>query len=298
MIVRGAPLIGVTAAYGLAIALDMNASDAALEAAVADLAATRPTAVNLRWALDRVARVVRPLGRSARADAAFQEADAIADEDVAASRAIGRHGAALLRELASARPAGEPLRVMTHCNAGWLATVDWGTALAPIYTLQAEGAAVHVWASETRPRNQGLLTEWELRQQGIPVTLVADNACGLLIARSEVDVVLVGSDRTVANGDVCNKIGTYLKALAAREHGVPFVVALPSSTLDLSIASGDAIPIEERAATELTSVPDIRVHNPAFDVTPARFVTKLVTERGVHDAEQGALARAFPELVR
>jgi len=298
MVVRGAPLIGVTAAYGLAIGLHADASDAALEEAKATLAATRPTAVNLRWALERVSKAVREVATDARAEAAFREADAIAEEDVAASRAIGRHGAALLREVWMRRSgAGLPdaaLRVMTHCNAGWLATVDWGTALAPLYTLAEEGVPLHVWVSETRPRNQGLLTEWELRQEGIAATLLADSACGLVMARGEVDCVIVGSDRTAANGDVCNKIGTYLKALAAKEHGIPFFVALPSSTLDLSAPNGASIPIEERAAIELTTLPDVHAVNPAFDVTPARFVTKLITERGVCDANAADIARLHP----
>ncbi len=297
MIVRGAPLIGVTAAYGLAISLDRDPSDAGLASACASLAATRPTAINLRWALDRVSSAVRPLAPQARADAAFALADRLAEEDVEACRSIGEHGAALLRGVLADRGGRGPLRVMTHCNAGWLATVDWGTALAPVYALHDAGVPLTVWVSETRPRNQGWLTEWELRQHGVPCTLVADNACGHLLSRGEVDAVIVGSDRTARNGDVCNKVGTYLKALAARAHGVPFFVALPSSTFDLRLESGEGIPIEERDASELGAGAGVRAFNPAFDVTPAHLVTRLVTERGAFPATAEGIASAFPELV-
>jgi methylthioribose-1-phosphate isomerase len=296
MIVRGAPLIGVTAAYGLALAMRTDASDAALAAATSQLAATRPTAINLRWALDRMQAALAPLAPSARAEAAYGLAARLADDDVEACRRIGEHGARVLRSGWEAGGSRSPLQVLTHCNAGWLATVDWGTALAPIYRLHDEGVPVHVWVDETRPRNQGLLTAWELGQHGVPCTLVVDNAGGLLMQRGQVDACIVGSDRTVRNGDVCNKVGTHLKALAARDAGIPFYVALPSSTFDFRVASGDAIPIEERASTEITTLPWLRVHNPAFDVTPARLVTALITERGVCAATPAALAAAFPDL--
>jgi methylthioribose-1-phosphate isomerase len=291
---RGAPLIGAAAAYGLAMALAEDASDAGLATAHAALLATRPTAVNLRWALDEVAAAVRPLPVRDRADAAFARADAICDEDVELNRAIGAHGLGLLRDLHARNPA-RPLNVLTHCNAGWLATVDYGTATSPIYLAHDEGLPVHVWVDETRPRNQGaLLTAFELSGHGVPHTVIADNAGGLLMQRGEVDLVIVGADRVTANGDVCNKIGTYLKALAAHDSGVPFYVAVPYTTIDRTLADGRGIPIEVRAAEELTELSGpsgaghatVRVtgspaYNPAFDVTPARLVTGYVTERGV-----------------
>jgi methylthioribose-1-phosphate isomerase len=310
MWVRGAPLIGATAAYGLALQASADARDAALQSSADRLAAARPTAVNLGWALQRMLRRLRPLAVGERAAAAWREADAIADEDVATNQAIGRHGLELLRALTPRRPG--PLNVLTHCNAGWLATVDWGTALAPVYQAQAAGVDVHVWVDETRPRNQGAsLTAWELGQQRVPHTLVADNAGGHLMQRGLVDVVVVGCDRVSANGDVCNKIGTYLKALAARDNGVPFYVAMPLSTLDLALHDGlRQIPIEERSARELTHIggraadgtwvevqlaPDGCVAaNPAFDVTPAALVSALITERGVVTARPEAL-RALAE---
>jgi methylthioribose-1-phosphate isomerase len=309
MIVRGAPLIGAVGAYGLALALDADPSDAALAASHALLDATRPTAVNLRWALDRVRNRVARLPANERADAAWREADAIHDEDVAINAALGRHGVSLLRELASRR--GRPLNVMTHCNAGALATCGHGTATAPIFFAQAAGIPVHVWVSETRPRMQGAhLTAWEMAQRGIPHTLVVDSASGLLMRRGDVDVVLVGADRVARNGDVCNKIGTYDKALAARDNGVPFYVALPSPTIDWATPSGDAIPIESRAADEVLRVrgrgaggemTDVgiaathtRALNFAFDVTPQRLVTGYVTERGVA-ADAQALRALFEE---
>jgi methylthioribose-1-phosphate isomerase len=304
MWVRGAPLIGATAAYGLALQCRDDAGDAALHAAAATLAATRPTAVNLAWALQRMRARLQPLAPAGRAAAAWHEADAIAAEDVAVNQAIGRHGLALLRGL---KPRdGRRLNLLTHCNAGWLATVDWGTALAPVYAAQAAGLDLHVWVDETRPRNQGAaLTAWELQQQGIAHTLVADNAGGHLMQRGRVDAVIVGCDRVAANGDVCNKIGTVLKALAARAHGVPFWVAMPRSTLDLGLADGSAVPIEERAAREVTHLqgrsadgelvevqlaPDgCAAANPAFDVTPAALVDALITECGVVAARADAL---------
>jgi methylthioribose-1-phosphate isomerase len=296
MIVRGAPLIGVTAAYGIALAMRADATDASLARAFDKLVATRPTAVNLRWAATRARDALRDVPPSMRAERAYDLASAMAEEDVDACRRIGEAGARLLREVWERGGTREPLRVLTHCNAGWLATVDWGTALAPLYRLHDDGVPLHVWVDETRPRNQGYLTAWELEKHGVPCTVIADNAGGLLMRRGEVDACIVGSDRTVRNGDVCNKIGTYLKALAAHDCGVPFYVALPSSTLDLATASGDDIPIEERAASEFGDRLPGRVHNPAFDVTPARLVTALVTERGVVHPREESLARAFPEL--
>ncbi|HVL58827.1 MAG TPA: S-methyl-5-thioribose-1-phosphate isomerase [Burkholderiaceae bacterium] len=305
MQVRGAPLIGAVAAFGLAFALrERGGADAALERGEAALLATRPTAVNLRWAVQRVAAAVAGLPAAARADAAWDEAQRIADEDVAINAAIGEHGARLLRDKA----AGKPLQLLTHCNAGRLATVAHGTALAPVYALHRSGVAVHVWVDETRPRNQGAaLTAWELAQAGVPCTVIADNAGGLLMRERRVDAVIVGCDRVARNGDVANKIGTYLKALAAADNAVPFYVAMPSPTFDASLPSGDAIPIERRDARELTHArgrddagrcievqltPDaIDADNPAFDVTPARLVTALITEHGVLDAGDDALRR-------
>jgi methylthioribose-1-phosphate isomerase len=246
MQVRGAPLIGVTAAYGVALGLADDGTDERLERVIAVLGETRPTAVNLHWALNRMNRLLRPLAPALRRDAARTEARAIAAEDAAANAAIGHHGFSLLRTLPHF-PDG--LRVMTHCNAGWLATVDHGTALAPIYAAHQAGISLHIWVSETRPRNQGLLTAWELSQGGVPHTLIADNAAGLLIMQGRVDAVIVGADRIAANGDTANKVGTYLKALAAKAHGVPFYVAAPVSTIDFNCAAGAAIPIEERSGS-------------------------------------------------
>ena len=311
MQVRGAPLIGVTAAYGVALALRTAASDTALAAARDVLTATRPTAVNLRWAVDRVRDVVAPLPPGERAEAAYQLAAEMADEDVARNRSLGGHGLRLIRERAEAR-GGEPVRILTHCNAGWLATVDWGTATAPIYRAHDEGVPVHVWVDETRPRNQGAsLTAWELGHHGVSHTVIADNAGGHLMQTGRVDMVLVGTDRTTATGDVANKIGTYLKALAARDTDVPFYVAAPSPSIDWTLDDGRAIPIEERPAGEVatvtgrTSAGDIEtvsivpegspVANPAFDVTPARLVTGIITERGVAEASREGLAALFPE---
>jgi methylthioribose-1-phosphate isomerase len=309
MWVRGAPLIGATAAYGLALQSRSDAGDTALRQAAANLGAARPTAVNLAWALQRMLHRLLPLPLAERAAAAWREAAAIAEEDVAVNQAIGRHGLNLLKALAARRDA--VVNVLTHCNAGWLATVDWGTALAPVYAAQAAGIAVHVWVDETRPRNQGAsLTTWELAQQGVGHTLIADNAGGHLMQRGQVDIVLVGCDRVAANGDVCNKIGTYLKALAAHDNGVPFYVAMPLSTLDLALPGGEGIPIEQRGARELTHIsgrdaagrpaevqlaPDgCAAANPAFDVTPARLVSGLITERGIVAAQADAL-RAVTE---
>jgi methylthioribose-1-phosphate isomerase len=282
MQVRGAPLIGATAAYGVALALREGV---ALDQALAVLAATRPTAVNLRWALVRMRTRLSAVPAERRIEVAWAEARAIAGEDVQANAAIGRYGLPLLTSLAR-----RPVQVMTHCNAGWLATVAHGTALAPIYAAHAEGVAIHVWVSETRPRNQGLLTAWELAQAGIAHTLIADNAAGLLMMQGEVDCVIVGADRIAANGDTANKIGTYLKALAAAAHGLPFYVAAPLSTIDFDCAQGSAIPIEERAGEELAAA-DTPVANPAFDVTPAALITGIVTEQGVFPADGLAVLR-------
>jgi len=313
MLVRGAPLIGATAAYGLWLALRNDATDAGLHHAHATLLATRPTAVNLRWALDRGVRHLKPLPTAKRAEAARIFAAAICDEDVAINHAIGETGLPLLRELAARKPAGQPLNILTHCNAGWLATVDWGTATAPIYLAHDAGLRVHVWVDETRPRNQGAsLTAWELLNHGVPHTVIVDNAGGHLMQHGQVDIVIVGTDRTTANGDVCNKIGTYLKALAAHDNSVPFYVALPSPSIDWTIHDGlREIPIEERAASEVTHLTGRDAHespttiritpkgspaaNPAFDVTPARLVTGLITERGITPATADGLRKLFPE---
>ncbi len=297
MRVRGAPLIGVTAAYGLAIGLRTDASDAGLASGIAALLATRPTAVNLQWALERVRTEVAGLPPSERARAAWRLAGHLADDDVAACRAIGEHGAALLKPLV-AKHAGRPLQLMTHCNAGWLATVDWGTALAPVYLLHEQRVAVHVWVSETRPRNQGRLTAWELAQHGVPHTYAVDSAAGHFLERGAVDAVIVGTDRTTRTGDVVNKVGTYLKAVAARDAGVPFYVAVPSSSIDWSQDDGMHVRIEQRATTEVLDDPAVSVTNPGFDVTPARLVTALITERGVCDASTAGLAGLFPEHAR
>jgi methylthioribose-1-phosphate isomerase len=311
MIVRGAPLIGATAAYGLALALKVDASDDALDKAHDALLATRPTAVNLRWALARVRDAVRNRPREVRAEASWREAAAICDEDVETCRKIGVHGLEIFRT-ASVKKNGEPLNVLTHCNAGWLACVDWGTALAPIYMAHDAGLPIHVWVDETRPRNQGAsLTSFELGSHGVPNAVIADNAGGHLMQAGKVDLAIVGADRVTANGDVANKIGTYLKALAAKDNGVPFYVALPSSTIDWTLKRGDDIPIEERAETEVTQMtgrlPDgsvatveivpqgARAANPAFDVTPARLVTGFITERGVCPASEAGLKGLFPE---
>jgi methylthioribose-1-phosphate isomerase len=305
---RGAPLIGATAAYGVALAMRRDPS--ALEPVCAMLAETRPTAINLRWAIDRMLAALCNLPPAAREAAAYAEAAAIADDDAATCEAIGRNGLPLIEEIAVRKPR---VNILTHCNAGWLATVDWGTALAPIYMAHDAGIDVHVWVDETRPRNQGAaLTAFELGAHGVPHTVVADNAGGHLMQHGEVDLVIVGTDRVTRTGDVANKIGTYLKALAARDNGVPFWVALPHSTLDMRVGDGVAeIPIEERSPAEVTDltgrtadgrIETIRVAaagspaaNPAFDVTPARLVTGLITERGRIPATSEAIAAMYPE---
>ncbi len=313
MRVRGAPLIGATAAYGMALAMRLDASDQHMDAAWESLNKTRPTAINLRWALNRCRDALRPLAEANRADAALKLAHEIADEDVGINRSIGQNGLALIREIAARKPAGEPVRLLTHCNAGWLATVDWGTATSPMYEAHDAGIPIHVWVDETRPRNQGALTSWELGSHGIPHTYIVDNAGGHLMQHGMVDMVIVGTDRTTRRGDVCNKIGTYLKALAARDNGVPFYVALPSPTIDWTIDDGLAeIPIEERDPMEVShiqgaladgTIGSVQVAsngspcgNPAFDVTPNRLVTGLITERGVCEATPEALAAMFPDL--
>jgi methylthioribose-1-phosphate isomerase len=313
MQLRGAPLIGAAAAYGMALGVREDASDAALESAYAVLIATRPTAINLKWALDEMMGAVRNRAREDRVAAAYRRAKEIADEDVEINAAIGRNGLALIEEIAATKKAGEPVNVLTHCNAGWLATVDWGTATAPIYQAHDKGLAVHVWVDETRPRNQGAsLTAWELGQHGVPHTVIPDNTGGHLMQHAQVDLAIVGTDRVTAQGDVCNKIGTYLKALAAKDNGVPFYVALPSPTIDFTVTDGIAeIPIEQRGAEEVTTmtgitadgriesvriVPDgSQVANYGFDVTPARLITGLITERGILPATREGLAKAFPE---
>jgi methylthioribose-1-phosphate isomerase len=312
MQVRGAPLIGATAAYGVWLALREDASDDNLERACAALKTTRPTAINLKWALDEMVAAVRNRPRGERAEAALKRAGDIAEEDIAINQAIGRHGLKLIEAIA-ARKKGERVNVLTHCNAGWLATVDWGTATAPIYMAHDKELPVHVFADETRPRNQGAsLTAWELGHHGVPHTVIPDNTGGHLMQHGMVDMVIVGTDRVTAQGDVCNKIGTYLKALAAKDSNVPFYVALPSPTIDFALSDGlTEIPIEQRAAEEVACmtgktkdgrietvqiVPDgSPVANYGFDVTPARLVTGLITERGVLKAERAALAKAFPE---
>jgi methylthioribose-1-phosphate isomerase len=311
MQVRGAPLIGATAAYGVALALRTDASDEGLDRACELLAATRPTAINLRWALDEMKKAVRNQPRDKRVAAAFARAAEICNEDVETNRRIGEHGLGIIRAHAD-KKAGETVDILTHCNAGWLACVDWGTALAPIYRAHDEGIKVHVWVDETRPRNQGAsLTAFELGAHGVPHTLIADNAGGHLMQKKLVDLCIVGTDRTTSTGDVANKIGTYLKALAARDNAIPFLVALPGTTIDWTLADGNAIPIEERGAEEVTRMtgrlPDgsvatveiapegTRAANFGFDVTPARLITGFITERGVAPATPNALTTLYPE---
>lgn len=315
MRVRGAPLIGATAAYAMACAMKLNPSDSHIETAWSYFHRTRPTAINLRWALDRCKAALLPLPESERAAAALQLAHAIADEDVEINAQIGQHGLGIIREIAAKKTPGEPVNILTHCNAGWLATVDWGTATSPMFHAHDAGIPIHVWVDETRPRNQGALTSWELLSHGVPHTYIVDNAGGHLMQHEMVDIVIVGTDRTTSRGDVCNKIGTYLKALSAKDNGVPFYVTLPSPTIDWTIADGIAdIPIEERDEHEVTHIqglqPDgsigvVQVSpvgtpggNPAFDVTPNHLVTGLITERGVSSASSDGLAAMFPDLCK
>jgi methylthioribose-1-phosphate isomerase len=314
MQVRGAPLIGAAAAYGVCLAMAIDSSDQALDAACDALLASRPTAVNLRWVLDGMRLHLYNRPREERVEAAYRRAAEICEEDVSINAAIGDQGVALLHAAAAKKSSNGPLNVLTHCNAGWLATVDWGTALAPIYKAHEQGMPIHVWVDETRPRNQGMnLTAWELGQQGVAHTVIADNVGGHLMQRGLVDLAIVGTDRTTARGDVCNKIGTYLKALAAKDNGVPFYVALPSPSIDWRIDDGvNEIPIEQRDGSELSRIsgrlPDGTVAqvdiapegspmaNYAFDVTPAHLITALVTERGICAASPEGLRRLFPDL--
>ncbi len=314
MYVRGAPLIGAVAAYGVAFAMRRDPSDANLAATVEMLAETRPTAINLRWALNRMADHLGPIAPPQRAEAAYREAAALCDEDVAINESIGANGLPLIEAIAARKGPGEVVNILTHCNAGWLATVDWGTATAPIYMAHDKGIKVHVYVDETRPRHQGaFLTAWELGRHGVPHTVIVDNAGGHLMQHGEVDMVIVGTDRTTANGDVCNKIGTYLKALAAKDNGVPFYVALPTPTVDFTTKDGlKEIPIEERSGDEVRFISGLSgadgigridilpkgtpVANPAFDVTPARLVTGLITELGVFDASPEGMARLKDRL--
>jgi methylthioribose-1-phosphate isomerase len=311
MLVRGAPLIGATAAYGVALAMREDASDAALAQAVLQLAAQRPTAINLRWALEEMGKVLVPLVPDQRVAAAYKHAAKIADDDVEMCRKIGVFGVEIIKKIAAKKP-GKPVNILTHCNAGWLACVDWGTATSPIYHAHNAGIPVHVWVDETRPRNQGAaLTAYELKNHGVPLTLIADNAGGHLMQKGDVDLCIVGSDRTTATGDVANKIGTYLKALAAYDNSVPFYVALPASTIDWTMDDGIKIPIEERSpdevltmtgrlpdgkiATVALTAPGTKARNPGFDVTPARLVTGLITGRGVCAASRDGLLSLYPE---
>jgi methylthioribose-1-phosphate isomerase len=316
MLVRGAPLIGATAAYGMALAMREDPSDKNLKQAYDTLHETRPTAINLRWALDEMTRHLTPVPTQNRAATAYIRAAEIADEDVEINRSIGQHGLALIKAIAAKKKRGERINVLTHCNAGWLATVDWGTATAPIYMSHDAEIPIHVWVDETRPRNQGAsLTAWELAQHGVPYTLIPDNTGGHLMQHGMVDLCIVGTDRTTADGDVCNKIGTYLKALAAHDNGVPFYVALPSPTIDFRVRDGvNEIPIEQRSGDEVSLMTGLTqdghietiaiaahgtpVANYAFDVTPARLVTGLITERGVVAANSAAIAAAFPERAK
>ncbi|HYD06413.1 MAG TPA: S-methyl-5-thioribose-1-phosphate isomerase [Reyranella sp.] len=312
MIVRGAPLIGAAAAYGMALAMAADPSDANLERAYKVLLAARPTAVNLRWALDDLRTLLAPLPQGRRREAAYRRATEICDEDAEICRRIGENGLAEIKRL---KPRGDRISALTHCNAGWLATVDWGTALSPIFHAHDAGIPIHVWVDETRPRNQGAsLTAWELAKHGVPHTVIADNAGGHLMQHGKVDFCIVGTDRTTRRGDVCNKIGTYLKALAAHDNGVPFYVGVPYPSIDWTIEDGASIPIEERHAHEVSRLTgrtdtgeiatiDILPEgspaaNPAFDVTPARLVTALITERGVCAASEAGLLSLYPEQAK
>ena len=313
MLVRGAPLIGATAAYGMALAMGEDASDTGVGNAYKVLYGTRPTAVNLRWALDDLKAILEPLPEGERKAAAYARAAEIADEDVELCSSLGEHGKVIIEKIWEKKGKPERINVLTHCNAGWLATVDWGTALSPIYKAHDAGIPIHVWVDETRPRNQGAsLTCWELGQHGVSHTLIVDNVGGHLMQHGQVDLCIVGTDRTTAAGDVCNKTGTYLKALAAADNNVPFYVGLPGPTIDWTIKDGVRdVPIEERDPGEVTrlsglaedgSISTITISpkgspaaNFAFDVTPARLVTGLITERGVTEASEEGLARLYPE---
>ncbi len=315
MQVRGAPLIGATAGYGMCLAMREDPSDAGLARAIAFLNEQRPTAVNLRWALEVMRATLAPLPPSQRVAAAYAQAARICDDDVETCRMLGVHGREVIRAIAARKKPGEVVNILTHCNAGFLACVDWGTATSPIYHAYDAGIKIHVWVDETRPRNQGAsLTAFELGGHGVPHTIIVDNAGGHYMQAGKVDVCIVGTDRVTANGDVANKIGTYLKALAAHDNGVPFYVALPHSTIDWTLDDGFKIPIEERSADEVLKMPgrlpdgsvvtvDIAAPgspaaNPAFDVTPARLVTGFITERGVAPATADGLRGLYPEAVR
>lgn len=312
MQVRGAPLIGATAAYGICLAVRADATDGALQSAYNLLLQTRPTAVNLRWALDDMKATLEPLAAGDRIEVAYRRAAEICDEDVAMCRSIGDHGVQLVRDAWDKIDRSRPVNILTHCNAGWLATVDWGTATAPIYVAHEQEIPVHVWVDETRPRNQGAgLTAWELGQHGVPHTVIVDNAGGHVMQQGDIDLLITGTDRTTASGDVANKIGTYLKALAARDNDVPFYVGLPGPTIDWTISNGRDIPIEERDPAEVTSItgrtaqgtietvsvtpPGSAAANYGFDVTPARLVTRLITERGICEATTEGLLGLYPE---
>lgn len=313
MRVRGAPLIGATAAYGMAQAMRLDPSDSHLKETATLLLGTRPTAINLHWAINRVSSILQPLAVDERADKALSMAHEIADEDVEINYNLGTHGLALIEAVSKQKKTPGPVNILTHCNAGWLATVDWGTATSPMFRAHDAGIDIHVWVDETRPRNQGALTSWELQNHGVPHTYIVDNAGGHLMQHGQVDMVIVGTDRTTRRGDVCNKIGTYLKALAAVDNNVPFYVALPSPTIDWSVTDGiKEIPIEERAAAEVShiqgtdsnnAISSVEVTpagattaNPAFDVTPNKMITGLITERGVCTASEAALCTMFPDL--
>lgn len=313
MLVRGAPLIGATAAYGFALAMREDPSDDNIQNAYDHLYAARPTAVNLRWAVDKMKTLLTPLAPSEREAVAYKLAADICDEDAVMCESMGTHGLELIREIAKDKRPGEQVNILTHCNAGWLATVDWGTAIAPIYKAFEAGIDVHVWVDETRPRNQGAsLTAWELAEHGIPHTLIVDNAGGHLMQQGMVDMCFVGTDRTTGSGDVCNKVGTYLKALAAFDNEVPFYVCAPSPSIDWTMDDGlTEIPIELRSAEEVTKItglteegrvetvlittPETKARNDAFDVTPREFISGLVTERGVSEANRESLTKLFPE---
>lgn len=313
MHVRGAPLIGATAAYGMALAMKLDPSDAALQQSWDDLNKTRPTAINLRWALNRCRDLLLGLPPGQRQAAALSLAHEIAEEDVEINRRIGEHGLKVIQNIAAKKTDGSPVRLLTHCNAGWIATVDWGTATSPMYQAHDAGVPLHVWVDETRPRNQGALTAWELGSHGIPHSYITDNAGGHLMQHGQVDMVIVGTDRTTRQGDVCNKIGTYLKALAARDNDIPFYVALPSPTIDWTVTDCiTEIPIEDRSPEEVSYIQGrtaegaisslqvtpngTGVANPAFDVTPNHLVTGLITERGICAASEAGLAALFPEM--
>ena len=308
MEVRGAPLIGATAAYGLVLSINENNDLSFLKQSSEQLINSRPTAINLKWAVDRMMKKLSGVNNKDILNIALEEAKAIAEEDVNFCKNIGLNGLKIIEEIANKKK--DTVNILTHCNAGWLATIDWGTATSPIYHAHQKGIKVHVWVDETRPRNQGAnLTSYELNEEGIPNTIIADNTGGILMQRGQVDMCIVGTDRTLSNGDVCNKIGTYLKALAAKDNNVPFYVALPSSTIDWKIKDHKEIPIEERNSEELSHVEGLdkdnklqkvliypqksKAMNLAFDVTPAKYVTGLITEKGVCEASEQGLKGLF-----